>query len=99
MTRAIYGLRLDFRRYNPLLTRESVEQELGISLAGRPDPQKLSLDSRRPQQIALMEDIGRVYAQCLDWGQSHVMPWDTIGGQQKPDTVKRPIDWSRTPFG
>lgn len=97
-TRAIYGLRLDYRRYNPLLTRESVSQALGIPLEGRPDPQSLTLSSRRPEQIVLMEDIARAYARKLDWDQSHVMPWDTVGGQRKPDTVKRPVDWSKTPY-
>ncbi|MDX2161503.1 MAG: patatin-like phospholipase family protein [bacterium] len=98
ITRAVYGDRIDFRRYNPLLTRASVEDALGIDTTGRPDPAALALDSRAPQAIALMEDIGRAYAERIDWLQPGVMPWDTIGGHDAPNTNRLPIDWSNTPF-
>ena len=58
-TRAIYGHRIDFRRYNPLLTAESVGDILGVALAGKPDPAELGLDSFKRDQVNLMEDIGR----------------------------------------
>jgi hypothetical protein len=97
-TRAIYGDKIDFRRYNVLLTRESVENELGIPTAGRPDPITLGLDSRLPAQIALMEEIGRAYGKRIDWTKPGVMPWDTPGGHSKPDLDRQPIDWSKTYF-
>ncbi|MFN8527906.1 MAG: patatin-like phospholipase family protein [Anaerolineae bacterium] len=98
-TRAIYGGdKVDFRRYNVLLTRENVENALGISTVGRPDPNHLGLDSRAPQEIALMEAIGRAYGQAIDWTQSNVMPWDTRGGHPKPDMEAQQIDWSTTDY-
>lgn len=97
-TRAIYRRRLDFRRYNPALTRESITNALGIQLPAGVDPKKLSLDSRKPEEIALMEQIGRVYAQKLDWNRAEVMPWDTIGGHTQPSVEKYPVDWSKTPY-
>lgn len=96
ITRAVYGDKIDFRRYNPLLTRENVEQNLGISTVGRPDPNALGLDSRDMTQIRLMQDIGAAYGQKIDWAQPHVMPWQTIGGHPKPDLDKLQVDWSKT---
>jgi len=95
-TRAIYGDKIDFRRYNPLLTRENVENALGISTTGRPDPNTLGLDSRETPQIALMEDIGRAYGQKIDWVKSSVLPWDTVGGHPKPNLARQQIDWTKT---
>lgn len=95
-TRAIYRTRLDFRRYNPALTPESVIEQLGILLKNSTDPKKLTLDSRKPEEIALMEQIGREYAQRLDWTRAEVMPWDTVGGHAKPALSKFPVDWSKT---
>lgn len=95
-TRAIYGGRLDFRRYNPLLTRESVHDSLGVPLEGRPDPARLGVLACQPQEIALMEDIGRAYARCIDWTRPNTMPWDTPGGQPLPGIL--PVDWSGAPF-
>jgi hypothetical protein len=97
-TRAIYRRRLDFRRYNPALTRESITNALGIQIPDGIDPKKLSLDSHAPEEIALMEQIGRVYAQKLDWNRAEVMPWDTVGGHAKPALEKYPVDWSKTPY-
>jgi hypothetical protein len=96
--RAIYRRRLDFRRYNPALTRESITDALGIQIPEGVDPKSLSLDSRTPAEIALMEQIGRVYAQKLDWNRAEVMPWDTIGGHTQPSVEKYPVDWSKTPY-
>jgi len=98
VTRAIYSARLDFRRYNPLLSRESVERELGVPTDNLSDPAQLTLSSRRSDQIALMEAIGRAYARRIDWTRAHVMPWDTPGGQAKPDMATFPVDWSKTGF-
>lgn len=97
-TRAIYRDRLDFRRYNPALTREIITTQLEIQIDPSIDPRKLSLDSRRPEEIILMEQIGRAYAQMLDWNHAEVMPWDTIGGHPKPALIKSPVDWSKTGY-
>lgn len=95
ITRAVYK-RSDVRRYNPYLTRDNLELNLSIATAGRPDPALLNLDSNSPEQIALMEEIGRAYARKLDWTVSNVMPWDTVGGHPKPGIM--PVDWRGTPY-
>ena len=95
-TEAIYGNRIDFRRYNPELTRENLADALHI--ATELDPTKLALDSHSPQQIELMELIGREYARHIDWSDSSVMPWDTVGGHRKPNIRRMEVDWSKTPF-
>jgi hypothetical protein len=93
-TRAIYGKRIDFRRYNPYLKKETVEAELGISLKDRPDPSKLSLDSADEEAVRLMEEIGRAYARTLfknqinglsRWEEPGYMPWKTVlvGGEKQ----------------
>ncbi len=97
-TRAIYGGRIDFRRYNPLLTRENVEKALGIDTTGRPDPNMLGLDSHEPEKVRLMEDIGRAYGRLIDWTQPNINPWNTTGGHPKPNLDKFPVDWSVTPY-
>ena len=56
MTRAIYRS-MDFRRYNPALTRENIEHNLELSL-GEIDPIGLSLDSSSMEEVELMEQIG-----------------------------------------
>jgi len=94
LTRTIYGRRLDFRRYNLLLTRENAEM-LGVD-CGRCDPAALTLDSHKPEQVKLMEDLARAYARGIDWQQTGVMPWDTRGGHLRPPML--PVDWSKTPF-
>jgi uncharacterized protein len=95
-TRAIYGTRgMDFRRYNPFLDRESVEVHLGVDTGGL-DPAGLSLDSTRPEQIALMERIGRAYAENIDWSHANVMPWDTLGGHPRPRIAD--VNWSGSPY-
>ena len=96
--RAIYRSRIDFRRYNPYLTRDSLSSALGIDMTDRPDPMKLSLDSRDPEQVRLMEELGRVYARKIDWHVSDVMPWQTIGGHPKPNIELAEVDWSQTGF-
>lgn len=106
VTRAIYGRlpgrppgRTDFRRYNPLLTRESVADALGIDLTNRPDPHTLRLDSFQEEQITLMADIGRAYARRIDWSTPDLMPWDTPGGHRKAkDVTGVPIDFTGTTF-
>lgn len=93
-TRAIYK-HLDFRRYNPGLTRANVENILGIP-TGRLDPASFGLDTREPAEIELMAEIGRVYAQNLDWTKPNVMPWETTGGHSQPGIQQ--VDWSKTPY-
>lgn len=96
VTRAIYGLRTDFRRYNPLLTEEAVREKLGVKLHLNLDPKHLSLDSHHANEIELMEAIGRAYAREIDWSQSGLMPWQTMGGHDKPALAS--VDWSKTPY-
>jgi patatin-like phospholipase/acyl hydrolase len=95
-TQAIYGNRIDFRRYNPELTTRNLNEAFGITTTL--DPTKLSLDSHAPEQIALMEQIGREYARRIDWLDTSVMPWETVGGHRKPNIKQEPVDWSKTPF-
>src|SRR5690606_21374562 len=95
VARSVYK-RSDIRRFNPYLTRASLETQLGISMAGRPNPESLGLDSVSPDEISLMEAIGRAYARKIDWTQPNLMPWDTIGGHPKPGIL--PVDWRGTPY-
>lgn len=105
-TRAIYKNRLDFRRYNPLLTTESVRDQLGIALAGKPHPDDLELDSFGDEQVALMEAIGRAYAHKIDWTVSGYMPWIDApgpdygkgrdGGHPLPSIL--PVKWASSPY-
>jgi hypothetical protein len=80
--RSIYRNRVDFRRYNPLLTADSVGSILGVPLTGRPDPAKLNPDSFAREEMNLMEDIGRAYAHKVDWSESAYLPW-VDGGPEK----------------
>jgi hypothetical protein len=104
-TRAIYGDRIDFRRYNPLLTAESVGNILGVKLAGRPDPAKLDLNTAEREQVNLMEDIGRAYAGKINWTESGYLPW-IDGGPEKgfprdgghPLPGIKTVDWAGTGF-
>jgi hypothetical protein len=93
-TRAIYK-NLDFRRYNPGLSRENIVNVLGVPLDSV-RPEELSIDSIDPKQIAVMEQVGRAYAQKLDWTKPNVLPWETIGGHPQPGI--QPVDWSKTPY-
>lgn len=95
-TRAIYGNKLDFRRYDPYLTRESVKDVLGVD-PGMLDPAKLSLDTTGDEQRRLMEQIGRAYAAKLDWAKPGVMPWDTEGGHPLPK-INAQADWTKWPL-
>jgi uncharacterized protein len=95
VTRSVYK-RSDVRRYNPYLLRSSIETQLGIPTTGRPIPELLTLDSVRPEEIELMEAIGRAYARKIDWIQPNLMPWETPGGHPKPGI--QPVDWSNTPY-
>jgi hypothetical protein len=104
-TRAIYGnknaklARMDFRRYNPLLTSANVSAMLGIDLQGKPDPETLGLDSFDMAQTELMFEIGRTYAQQIDWSKANVMPWDTNGGHRNPADIEDvPMNWANTPY-
>jgi hypothetical protein len=103
-TRAIYERRMDFRRYNPLLTAASVHDVLGVSLTGMPDPGALGLDSYEPKQVELMEAIGRAYAHKIDWTTKDYMPWVSDknapdfgqahdGGHPLPRVL--PVNWSQ----
>ncbi len=96
--RAIYGDRIDLRRYNPQLTADNLRDNLGIPMEGQPDPLKLTLDSHEPSQVALMVAIGRAYARKIDWNVPSQMPWDTTGGHTKPILTPMTIDWSKTPY-
>ncbi|MCY4017984.1 MAG: patatin-like phospholipase family protein [Chloroflexi bacterium] len=94
MARAIYA-QMDFRRYNPLLSRESVEHNLGID-CGDVDPSTLALDSNGQDEVELMEQIGRAYAAKIDWMKEGALPWNTIGGRAAPGFADS--DWENSPF-
>ena len=91
MTRAIYRS-MDFRRYNPALTRENIEHNLELSL-GEIDPIGLSLDSSSMEEVELMEQIGYAYAAKIDWMKERALPWNTIGGHAEPGYEH--TDWAR----
>jgi hypothetical protein len=91
-TRSVYR-QMDFRRYNPHLTRKVVEEVLGVDTKGR-DPLTLSLDSTKPEEIDLLFRIGYAYASKIDWNKQRALPWDTVGGQPKPTIA--PITWEGT---
>jgi hypothetical protein len=95
VTRSIYGSRIDFRRYNVLLTEANVRAALHVP-SGSVNPAKLGLDSTGTAEIDLMEKIGRAYAQAIDWRMGGVMPWDTVGGQPQPGIL--PVKWAGTPY-
>ena len=96
-TRAIYsdGRGMDFRRYNPLLEQTTVENTLGVDTSGI-KVRSLGLDTVAPEAIALMERIGRAYAERIDFTLANQMPWDTVGGRQKPTIAA--VDWSGSPY-
>lgn len=98
VTGAIYKDRLDYRRYNPLLTPVSVMEKLQVEIPKGLDPSVLGLDSTAPAEIDLMERIGRAYARAIDWTKPGQMPWDTAGGHTKPRVERFPVDWSGTGF-
>jgi uncharacterized protein len=104
-TRAIYGGRIDFRRYNPYLLAASIRDELGVLLKKRPNPANLGLDAYKRRQVQLMEDIGRAYARKVDWLASDYVPWvekgidkgkGKDGGHPLPEI--KPVDWAKTPY-
>lgn len=104
--RAIYKGRVDVRRYNPYLQADSVRDQLGIDLTGKPNPAKLELDSYAPEQVELMEAIGRAYARRVNWTQPGYMPWIETptdqrghahdGGHPLPGIL--PVDWKDSPY-
>ena len=95
MARAIYS-QMDFRRYNPLLSRENVEHNLAID-CGDVDPSALALDSSARDEVELMEQIGRAYAAKIDWMKERALPWNTVGGRATPGFSDS--DWENSPFG
>ncbi|MCY3935473.1 MAG: patatin-like phospholipase family protein [Chloroflexi bacterium] len=97
-TRRLYGQRLDFRYYNPLFTRESLQHNLGLSLQGRPDPRQIGLDSTERAALDLLEETGRAYARRIDWRRENIMPWQTRGGQPERDDALAPIHWEDSLF-
>lgn len=94
--RAIYRDRVDFRRYNPQLSRRSIAEVLGVPVPAGIEPATLSLDSADPAALQMMAELGRAYARAIDWRIPDQMPWDTKGGHDRPAIV--PMDWSKTAF-
>ncbi|MBZ0284620.1 MAG: patatin-like phospholipase family protein [Anaerolineae bacterium] len=84
-TRTIYRDRVDLRRYNPYLLSESVSEKLGISLQNRPKPESVStgLSVLDQPMMELMEEIGRVYADKVDWTAPNYVPWIETDGIDK----------------
>ncbi len=94
MTSAVYE-KMDFRRYNPDLTRKNIEEVLGVSTNGI-DPRALSLDTSGLPELHLMKEIGLAYADKIDWTQEKGMPWKTTGGHAQPGF--KDADWEGTEF-
>ncbi len=94
--RAIYRNRVDFRRYNPALSRRSIAEVLGVPVPPAVDPATLGLDSNEPDALTMMVALGRAYARAIDWRIPDQMPWNTAGGHDRPAIM--PMDWSRTNF-
>lgn len=94
--RAIYRGRVDFRRYNPLLSRHNVADVLGVAVPPTVDPAELSLDSNDPDALTVMAALGRAYARAIDWRTPNQMPWDTTGGHDRPAIT--PMNWTKTAF-
>ena len=97
-TRRLYGQRLDFRYYNPLFTRESLSRNLGVTVAGRPEPSSIGLDSTGRAALDLLEDAGRAYARRIDWSREGAMPWQTRGGQPEREDTLASISWEDSLF-
>jgi hypothetical protein len=104
-TRSIFKDRIDFRRYNPYLFAPSVSKELGIPLKDRPDPAKFSLDSYGDADVRLMEDIGRAYANKVDWLKPDYVPWVESGADKgmgkdggHPLPTIKPVDWAKSGY-
>ncbi len=94
MTRAIYRS-MDFRRYNPGLTRQNIEHNLNLN-PGDIDPCSLAFDSSSMAEIELMEKIGYAYAAKIDWMKERALPWNTVGGHAEPGYEH--TDWTNSPF-
>lgn len=86
-TRTIYRDRVDLRRYNPYLLSESVATKLDIDLRNRPKPESVStgLSAVDQPMLELMEEIGRKYANKIDWTEPNYMPWVQTPGETKDD--------------
>ncbi|MBI5670557.1 MAG: patatin-like phospholipase family protein [Chloroflexi bacterium] len=104
--RTIYRGRVDVRRYNPFLQADSVRDRLGIDLTGKPDPKGLELDAYAPEEVDLMEAIGRAYARRVNWTEVGYMPWletpDELHGQGRdgghPLPGILPVNWRDSPY-
>ncbi len=92
VNRIIYK-QMDFRRYNPSLKQADVHDVLGVDSKGL-NPENLTLDSRKMEELDLMEAIGYAYAQKIDWSAPRVLPWDTIGGHKQPGYTA--TEWKNT---
>lgn len=89
-TKRLYGDRMDYRRYNVLLTPEALA-ELDIETVI--NPARLSLDTIDLPALELMTRIGMAYAAAVDWAQPNVMPWDTRAGQMRPVDAFADLKW------
>ncbi len=104
-TRSIFKDKIDFRRYNPYLQADSVTKALGIPLKNRPDPARLNLDSYGDEDVRLMEDIGRAYANKVNWMQPDYVPWVESGADKgkgrdggHPLPAVKPVDWAKAGY-
>ncbi len=98
-TRRLYGHRIDFRYYNPLFTRASLNGNLSVKTDGRPEPTRIGLDSTGATALDLMEDTGRAYAQRINWRREGTMAWETRGGEPESEGEElAPIRWENSLF-
>lgn len=62
-----YDDRIDFRRYQLSLMDDVVRYELGVPIPPGLKSNDLGLDSASPAQVELMKEIGRAFAENLDF--------------------------------
>ena len=87
-----YKDRVDMRRYNPSLSVSNL-LEIGIAYNDAVEAlPKINLATSDEKTLNFMEQVGRAYANMLNWNKSDNMSWDTVGGEARPK-VNKQINW------
>jgi predicted acylesterase/phospholipase RssA len=91
-TLAVYRQRIDFRRYNPYMETTSVRDILGVAIKPGLSPEVVGnkMDAFAPDEIDLMEAIGRQYALTnpAKWTTEGYLPWITDEPQSPNDSPR-----------